>query len=459
MIVQCELCSTRFKLDDAKVKEEGVRVRCSKCRHIFVVKKERAEKIEEPDFDALLNGLVSSTPEGINIAGEAGFADLIRVGNQGRDNDSIEAEAAGSEGFDFKDTQEGIPDSTQGDFEPAADQIQIGTDNLESDAMAVGADSDSYGDDYQQSREEVFSQETVSTESGPFFDIPVESAGSDLPISSYQAGDVSTDKVYGSQDVVSSIGSDDFDFSAGISWDVDQNEIAKQNETASLSQEERITDFPIPDTSKDQSSQPVAFSDIAADEIPPPAISSRRLGKSRLPLVVVAISVVSIIILGGGGLYFMLKGPEVFERLGLTAVSRWAGIENKEEGGISIRNTRSEFIRNRDSGELLVIKGEVVNVFKKPRASIQLKATVYDAKGGALTSKSVYCGNSLTQEQLSTLPMTKIDGVMANQFGDSLSNLGVQPGKAIPFVVVFSNIPKESGEFGLEIVGSTTAGR
>ena len=53
--------------------------------------------------------------------------------------------------------------------------------------------------------------------------------------------------------------------------------------------------------------------------------------------------------------------------------------------------------------------------------------------------------------------MAKIETAMNNQFGDSLSNLGVQPGKGIPFVIVFANVPKDVAEFGVEIAGSTVA--
>jgi len=38
MIVQCDRCNTRFRLDDSKVTGKGVKVRCSKCQNIFVVK-------------------------------------------------------------------------------------------------------------------------------------------------------------------------------------------------------------------------------------------------------------------------------------------------------------------------------------------------------------------------------------------------------------------------------------
>lgn len=61
MIIQCEKCRTRFRLDDSKISESGVRVRCSRCTHTFVVKREPAE---EKDFDSILQGWGASGGEG-----------------------------------------------------------------------------------------------------------------------------------------------------------------------------------------------------------------------------------------------------------------------------------------------------------------------------------------------------------------------------------------------------------
>lgn len=40
MVITCEQCTTRFQLDDSRVPEQGVRVRCSRCKHAFFVKPE-----------------------------------------------------------------------------------------------------------------------------------------------------------------------------------------------------------------------------------------------------------------------------------------------------------------------------------------------------------------------------------------------------------------------------------
>lgn len=46
MIVQCEKCDSRFNLDEALIKEEGSKVRCSQCRHVFVVRPPQEEPSE-----------------------------------------------------------------------------------------------------------------------------------------------------------------------------------------------------------------------------------------------------------------------------------------------------------------------------------------------------------------------------------------------------------------------------
>jgi predicted Zn finger-like uncharacterized protein len=38
VIITCEQCRTQFQLDDSRIPEGGVRVRCSRCKHAFVVK-------------------------------------------------------------------------------------------------------------------------------------------------------------------------------------------------------------------------------------------------------------------------------------------------------------------------------------------------------------------------------------------------------------------------------------
>lgn len=38
MIVECEICQTKYNIEESKITPQGVRVRCSKCKHVFSVK-------------------------------------------------------------------------------------------------------------------------------------------------------------------------------------------------------------------------------------------------------------------------------------------------------------------------------------------------------------------------------------------------------------------------------------
>ncbi len=56
MIIQCERCQARYRIDDAKVTPQGVKVKCKKCQHIFVVKRpeERSEGFEDLRIEEFL---------------------------------------------------------------------------------------------------------------------------------------------------------------------------------------------------------------------------------------------------------------------------------------------------------------------------------------------------------------------------------------------------------------------
>ena len=198
---------------------------------------------------------------------------------------------------------------------------------------------------------------------------------------------------------------------------------------------------------------------VFADEPPPLSISSRRKSSAILSIAVIAGLVILVIVMAVGGGYYFKEGPAVFNKLGLGFMTSLFGSETREEGKIAVRNTSALFMKNSAAGEIFVIKGEAVNNFDKPRASIQVKATVYGAKGEVLLQKTVYCGNSLSDEQLSTMPLAELDKRISNPFGDSLANLAVQPGKGIPFVAVLANVPAGAVDFGVEAAGSTVSSK
>lgn len=49
MIIACDHCNTRFRLDDSRVKPEGVKVRCTKCQNVFVVTPPQPVEVIQPE--------------------------------------------------------------------------------------------------------------------------------------------------------------------------------------------------------------------------------------------------------------------------------------------------------------------------------------------------------------------------------------------------------------------------
>jgi len=514
MIVQCDQCNARFRLDDSKIKEGGVKVRCSKCKNIFTV----APKLpaEEPDFDSLLSGLMSPPSDSAEGAGKpepvaAGAVPAAAHGTEPEIPAKETPSVSGKEEFDlseftFNEESMHVPSAP-----PSADEVAGGGSDLsvfgELDMSGLQRDQPApeFPEDGEKpvSHQEFEFTDTMSSSPVPDFELNIksegffeESSGPESPFSTLggNAEQVATPETFSfepepvtresipveekpSPDVAAGFSFEEenaFSFSPGAPegqhepakpepfdfGDFSFDEHGPQEKDGIAQQQPASHEVGGEGASLEEISTP-EISDLLFDEGEPPplSISTRRRGGSALPIAVTAISVLLVLLLAGGGYYIFKQGPSALNKVGLGFLAKWFGGAGKEEKGIVIRNSVGSFLNNAEAGEIFAVTGEAVNNFGKPRASIQVKAVMYGPKGEVVLQKTAYCGNVLSKEQLATLPMAKLEAAMNNQFGDSLSNLAVQTGKAIPFVIVFSNVPKEVVEFGVEIVGSTVAGQ
>jgi hypothetical protein len=46
---------------------------------------------------------------------------------------------------------------------------------------------------------------------------------------------------------------------------------------------------------------------------------------------------------------------------------------------------------------------------------------------------------------------------LGNKFGDNRSNFGVPSGKVLPFMLVFTDLPQDLGEFSVQVISSARA--
>lgn len=478
MIIQCAQCSSKFRLDDSKVTAAGIKVRCSKCRHIFVIKKEAPA--EETDFDSILQGL--DAREGRGAAGTAAAEDSVP-------EKEVEPPQAPQ--------QEPAPS-----FPPAGSGVETTADSLPAPfdvpSGAIAADEDfsfGFGGGPAAGSEEHPAQPVASEPEAFDFGEPVaeERPRPAGPLVAPAVGGFGDEIAFGEVSpeafaAATGAGEREGGSAGGFTLDFEEG-AAKEGvpQGAESGEEAEPFDFGELDLGIDETvpepesrdriraaadtapEQPVAEPAEAApppsplsvpfgeEEAPPLVISSRRKGRSLLPLVAIVVSVLVIVALAGFGFYFFKEGPAAFNKLGIGFVAEWLGFEAREEGGVGLDKVRGGYLVNAEVGEVFVIRGEAVNNYRKPRASIQVKGALVGPGGQTVMQKVAYCGNSLSDEQIASLPMAKIEAAMNNQFGDSLSNLGVQPGNRIPFVIVLARIPGEATDFTVEVTGSTVA--
>lgn len=490
MIIQCEKCQTRFRLDDSRVTDKGVKVRCTKCKHVFKVQKEGAEA-ESFDSGGALTGFSSSDPqvelhaappEGLQSAAEA-------VPDAPFDSEPFEDTPPRSEAADFSSSGTSHFESSAISFE--SDELQTGgSEDLPATAVepaAKGGEVDFSNFDFSASDLEPDSTGSSAVPADDFTVSTIEPAAVAVQKDIPQGLDFSDDDMFGavvhpppetSGDAITfdfegdsfaesmdmsgqdSRGTGGALFSHDTHGEVPFNlgEIDFGDELTSvavqqvnpedLKPSQEILFAPLAEaqgrSADDDLTRLFPGEDSAAvqQELPPLPIASR--GKQS-PLFGVLIGVIALLVIS------------VLGYVGYSSFSTPKDVAVPENGKIGVRTAKAVFIDNDQAGKLLVISGEALNEYPKPRAALQVKVTLFDAAGQSIATKSAYGGNPLTEEQLKSLPLDKIEAAMANQFGDSLANMEVAPGSAIPFVVVLANIPVGAADFAVQSAGSTVA--
>ena len=122
-------------------------------------------------------------------------------------------------------------------------------------------------------------------------------------------------------------------------------------------------------------------------------------------------------------------------------------------GGINFAEVKERFTKGTASGELLVISGLAVNEFDYPVARVRLRGKILDGAGKMLGEIETYAGNLLTDEELNRLTDKEILAELQRQEGSDMPNVNIRSRASIPFMIVFTNPPKEVDEFIIELSG------
>ncbi|MBW2621232.1 MAG: zinc-ribbon domain-containing protein [Deltaproteobacteria bacterium] len=508
MIITCKACNASFNLNESLLKPEGSKVRCSKCKEVFIayppVPPKEAEKPDEiisdfefeqetedfetgqlddsgsdeldlSDMDKLfseeeipekedaiddlemdLEPEPEKTPEDVGAEVKLGEPDELDLPDMEELLDVTEI--PGEKG----DTDEAIEDfDLDLDLEPEPEKP---SENVEAEAKLEEPDEldlsdieelleleDPITDEKDESEPEEVELE-LDTEMEPEIAKTPEDIEASVESEELEKVDLSDiEKMFETEEKEEE---ELFDSplpeeTSGAELD-EVEETADKLETVESSETEEIEqEFTIEDTDQDDLSEE-EIADVQQVVAKTKPAMKKRISK---PLIAFLI----LVLLGGGcyGIYVLFD----FMNIKIPFVSDYLNPQISDPAGnlkINTLDIDRAFVKNKKAGKLFVITGKIKNGYSDVRSYIRVTGKLY-AKGKVLVQKDiVFCGNVLSDIELSNLKLSAIKKRLLNRLGDNKSNMRVKPGQELPFMVVFANLPKNLEEFAIEVEGSVS---
>jgi len=176
-----------------------------------------------------------------------------------------------------------------------------------------------------------------------------------------------------------------------------------------------------------------------------------RKGPSRL-FALVAIIVILIF-----GLFYLWTEMESGGKLSSyledpikKAAQLWENIWGTEKEGLVVKDLTG-YEDKVGEFPLYIIEGKVDNQSQKTKKLIKVKVVIFDQNRMKVTEKETLCGRTIGRGELTNLPSDFFSGEMIIQ-PKTEKEMITPSGKAIPFVVVFKDLPAQAKEFKVEIV-------
>lgn len=420
MIIECPSCRTRFRLDEAKIKGRGARVRCRRCGDTIVVLKP-----EEPP---------QAPPRGSG----AGLLDLRTIVQESLGDASAAA--------------------SKREYEAPAPPSSSAERSFEEERSGETAGLEPGIDRFPAPEEKETAREIAGTGSPPLADLsvdfpPEEKIVLDLPPEPPKA-EAPPDFLIGGKETLDFLKEEykvrpeapESTFSPGVSAPTPP--FAPEPPL-----EERIfappPEFQIPPPEEAAPAPPEPRDISEAFRRMPSAARKGSTSRVRSPLVALVLLFVALAA-GGAYLGFTKGGQDLLRGLVPGMESLWLRSSGKPGPQFDVRNLIGYYEPTTSAGNLFVIKGQVANMGRTRKSGIRVHATLLDGKDQTMAENTIYAGNVVPGETLRTASRAKIEEALSNRFGDKLVNMDVAPGKSVPFMVVFFNAPEGISAYRLE---------
>ena len=397
MIVTCPNCQTRYNLPDGKVPPGGVKVKCSKCAHVF--KAEAPPATPEEEVESLLEEETPSTDTSAADDFDDTFDEVASGGGDETpaEEEGVESGSVEDELGDLFDDEDG--GDASGDEAPSEDE-EASADDVD----ALFGDDD--GDDLFDDSEDEGADDDADDADDLF------------------AGD---DEDGGDDDLFASDDGDEEDEDE----DEDEEEEEEDGDLGSL-------DFD--------------------DE---PTRSRKPLGCLIILLILVLLIGGAVWLkawrwFGFDPCTYVQNVPYV----GKLCLEETGGDQEAPPGespadrvrNIVLKNVKQYYVANEKTGNLFVVEGKAVNQFSGPKERIKVEVVLYDGTGNVLASQAFMCGNVLSQFQLQVQTRPEIEEGLKSDVGILSNNTFIRPGASTPFMAVFFEPPTGVKEFLVKVV-------
>ena len=463
MIIECQTCHARFRLDESRIKGRGARVKCRKCGDSIVVLKDGASAPPAQDgngFFDLGSAVRDSADESHEIPRPIGnlipFPAPARPAEHPAPELPPQARSAAEPGTDRTDP---VPDRVL----PTGAELRPEPD--------LGALTLDFGPEEKLDLPPAADQEPPFGEPAPVEPSAEFRGEGGFLISDSDTLDFLQEKHRETRpEPPSGIG----DISLDISFSpVDEaNSFLREPDPPTSPREDRKIPSPRENSTSPTSGEipiegnatPPAAPPI---EIPPyreteslpappvessvrrgsPAPESPRPRSSAGPIVAI---VLAVLLAAGGYLGLTESGRKTLERAipGMTALR--GGKPPAQASKYELRNVIGYYESGTASRRILVIKGQVANLSTVEKSGIRVHATLLDNTDAVLAQQAVFAGNLLSGEVIRKGDRATLLKNLGNRFGEGLANMSIAPGKAIPFMVIFFDAPPNMDSYKLE---------
>lgn len=172
--------------------------------------------------------------------------------------------------------------------------------------------------------------------------------------------------------------------------------------------------------------------------------SARRPVPRSLLLLVAGLS----ILLAAGGMLYLATAKTGFDPVG-KGLPRSGG-RTPQSSIYEIRDVKGYTDKGWDDVGLYVLKGSATNVGTVPGNGIRIRATLLGADKQVLMKSAVFAGNMIEETSLRHMTRAGIEGFLNMREGEGGMNREIPTGKALPFMVVFFDAPKNPAFYTLE---------